>query len=164
MGGGRWPWRHALCGRKAAPEGGPSQCQTAASQRPRCIALGDGDPCIGSDPDHDGFRPQSLTMRHGITSFRWLRHTNNLGAEAARGKACAAQTRPVTAIHRHRHCRLRAANRALEPAAGAGDMRPTPQHRYILIDIADSNQTSEIAMKISARNRLAGTVAELKTG
>src|SRR6185437_6294752 len=103
MGGGRWPWRHALCGRKAAPEGGPSQCQTAASQRPRCIALGDGDPCIGSDPDHDGFRPQSLTMRHGITSFRWLRYTNNLGAEVRRGKARCPQTLGPQAMHKDRH-------------------------------------------------------------
>jgi molybdate transport system regulatory protein len=43
-------------------------------------------------------------------------------------------------------------------------MGATPQQRYILIDIAPSNQAPEVTMKISARNRFAGTVTEVKTG
>jgi len=93
------------------PEGGPSQCQTAASERPRHIALGDGDPCIGSDPGHDGIRPQSLTMRHGITSFRWLR-------DSVKPRACAL-ARQVASAARFDGEGLRLVMLGAAPAAAA---------------------------------------------
>jgi hypothetical protein len=50
----------------------PFHCQTRSIDDRETSPSDDGDPCIGSDPGHDLDRPQSLTMRHGITSFLWF--------------------------------------------------------------------------------------------